>query len=102
VRAPDHGGQHDRRTEPLLPALPGDSGPGMNDVEPPPPPGGPAGPPPWPDKVVLRARTATGVSTVGLTRLADDQIRFDPHLNGTCVFAIEHYDLIKVMSRWLV
>jgi hypothetical protein len=51
---------------------------------------------------VLKARTATGFSKVGLTRLADDQIRFDPHLNGTCVFTIEHDDLIKAMSRWLV
>jgi hypothetical protein len=67
-----------------------------------PPPGRPADPPPWPDKVVLKARTATGVTTVRLTRLADDQIRFDPHLNGTCVFTIEHDDLIKAMSRWLV
>ncbi|MGH3868999.1 MAG: hypothetical protein ACRDQ4_23350 [Pseudonocardiaceae bacterium] len=67
-----------------------------------PPPGGPAAPPPWPDKVALKGRTATGVTKVGLTRLADDQIRFDPHLNGTCVFTIELYDLIKLVSRWCV
>ena len=36
-----------------------------------------------------------------MTRLADDQIRFDPHLTGTCVFTIEHYDLRKLMSRWV-
>jgi hypothetical protein len=76
----------------------------MNHVEPPPPPGGPAGPPPWPDKVVVKARIVTGATRVVLTRLADDQIRFEPDLKGTgtCVFTIEHYDLITAMSRWLV
>jgi len=53
---------------------------------------------------VVKGRIATGATRVVLTRLADDQIRFGPDLKGagTCVFTIEHYDLITAMSRWLV
>ena len=74
----------------------------MNPAESP-PPGRSAERPPWPDKVVVKGRIATGATRVVLTRLADDQIRFEPDLKGTeiCVFTIEHYDLITAMSRWL-
>jgi hypothetical protein len=52
-------------------------------------------------RIVLPATTPSGVITVGVAKLPDDRIEFDPRLNRTRVFAIEEYELIKVLVRWV-
>ncbi len=53
------------------------------------------------DRVVLLAKTPRGVIKVAVTKLPNDRIEFDPHLNEACVFAVKEDELIKILVRWI-